>query len=116
MIQLEKPKLHYLKTWPEYFNDVVIGIKQFELRKNDRDFKVGDYLLLRDWNPDTKKYSGRQTVKAVTYILKGGNFGLEDGFVIMGIRDPNIENEPLYTMMKEFSQVSEVEAAQEVRG
>ena len=38
--------VHYLKIKPEYYKDIDRGLKTFELRKNDRDFKVGDILML----------------------------------------------------------------------
>jgi len=38
---------HFLKTWAEYFEAVKSGNKTFEVRVNDRDFKVGDILVLR---------------------------------------------------------------------
>lgn len=47
---------HELKTWPEYFFLVLIGIKTFEIRKNDRNFEVGDTLILQKWNPETNQY------------------------------------------------------------
>ena len=39
-------KVHNLKIKPQYFKDVVSGIKTFEVRKNDRNFKVGDLMVL----------------------------------------------------------------------
>lgn len=32
--------IHYIKTEQDYFRSVQDGRKKFELRKNDRDFKV----------------------------------------------------------------------------
>ena len=78
-------KVHDLKTWPEHFNNIVKNTKTFELRKNDRDFKTGDSLLLREYCPIKNEFTGREVVRKVTYILKGGNFGLNEGFVIMSI-------------------------------
>jgi len=78
--------VHTLKTWIEYFEEVLMGHKTFEIRKNDRDFKVGDMLILREWDKLKETFTGRSIAVNVTYILKGGSFGLEDGFVIMSIK------------------------------
>lgn len=51
---------HNLKTWPEYFQAVIDGKKTFEIRKNDRDFKVGNELLLQEYDPEQETYTGRQ--------------------------------------------------------
>jgi len=75
-------KVHELKVLPEYFIAVSEGKKTFELRKDDRGFKVGDTLCLREWNGKT--YSGRSVDCKVTYILKGFQ-GLEDDYVILSI-------------------------------
>lgn len=75
--------VHRLKIKPEYFTDVTDGKKTFELRKNDRDFKVGDTLILQEYNED---YTGRATKVKVTYMLKGGNYGLDKDYVILGIK------------------------------
>ena len=78
---------HELKTWPEFFTAIVDGRKRFELRKDDRGFAVGDGLILKEWNPNTKSYTGSQVVVIVTYIVKGFT-GIQDGYVIMGISEP----------------------------
>lgn len=75
---------HELKTLTEYFEPVRAGIKRFEVRKNDRDFKVGDKLLLRDY--DGANYIGRNVLVEVDYIFYGGNFGLISGACIMSFK------------------------------
>lgn len=82
---------HELKCWPEYFRALESGAKTFELRKDDRAFRVGDVLHLREWTPLGKardgefvgEYTGRIVVRRVTYILSG--MGLQNGFVCMGL-------------------------------
>lgn len=77
---------HNLKTWTEYFKEVYEGNKNFELRFNDRNFKVGDFLILQDYCPIKKEYSGFSVKKEITYILQGGSFGLEEGYVILSLK------------------------------
>lgn len=58
------------KIWPRYFKLVKSGKKKFELRLADFKIKDGDVLVLEEWNPKTKKYTGRKIKKKVKYILK----------------------------------------------
>ena len=76
--------IHTLKTWPQYFETVQTGQKMFEFRKADRQFKTGDILVLQEWDPDKKEYSGRECYREVTYIFTEG-FGLPEGFCIMSL-------------------------------
>lgn len=83
--------IHNLKILPGYFVKVVDGSKKFELRKDDRGYKVGDTLLLREFDGEKREYTGREIRKEVTYILKGGMYGLQKGYVIMSLG--NIQEE-----------------------
>jgi ASC-1-like (ASCH) protein len=76
---------HNLKIWKEYFEEVFMGRKTFEVRKNDRNFHKGDILILKEWDNEKQEYTGREMARNVTYILEGGSFGLKKGFVIMAI-------------------------------
>lgn len=51
------------KTWPEFFEEILNGKKKFELRLADFDIKSGDILVLREWDPETKDYTGRKIEK-----------------------------------------------------
>ena len=77
--------VHFLKIWPPYFQDVVSGIKTFEVRYNDRPYKVGDILWLQEYNPEKKEYTGNFVIAKVTYLLDEPAF-VKDGFVILGIK------------------------------
>lgn len=74
--------IHDLKTWPEYFEEVLSENKPFEVRLNDRDYKVGDVLNLREWE---NVYSGRVVSVLVTYVLSDERF-VKPGYVVMGIK------------------------------
>ena len=58
------------KIWPKYFELVKSGKKKFELRLADFKIKKGDTLILREWNPKRKEYTGREIKKKVNYVLK----------------------------------------------
>lgn len=58
------------KIWPEYFEAVVSGKKKYELRLNDFEVNEGDNLVLKEWNPKTKEYTGRTIEKKVTSIQR----------------------------------------------
>ncbi len=58
------------KTWPEYFEAIISGKKKFELRLNDFEVNEGDILVLEEYDPKTKKYTGRKVKKKVTYVRK----------------------------------------------
>lgn len=77
-------KVHELKTWTDFYQDVWDGKKRFEIRKNDRDFKVGDILLLREYEFFTGNYTERWAKFSIEFMLDGG-FGLENGFCVLSL-------------------------------
>lgn len=81
---IKNGKTHELKTWPEYFKDVWNNTKTFEIRKNDRHYRAGDILLLREWSV-VGGYTGREIEKRVSYVFLGGTMGIEDGYCVLGL-------------------------------
>ena len=98
-------KTHGLKTLPVYFDAVDSGAKTFEIRNNDRDFQTGDWLELREFDPQLVTvpapwsppgmpqepshdgYTGRVLKASVTYVFHDTweNFGLKKGYVVLGL-------------------------------
>lgn len=76
-----KSKTIPLKILPEFFQAQAEGKKNFEIRKNDRDYKVGSVLSLREF--DGTKYTGRIVKVVVTFIT---NYAQRDGYVVLGTR------------------------------
>lgn len=76
------------KIWPQYFDAIASGKKTFELRLADFECNLGDTLMLREWNPDTKKYTGRRLEKEVTYVVKtkGQKFFPEEDLAKYGLQ------------------------------
>jgi hypothetical protein len=74
----ENVKTHELKIWPQYFNKKLQGVKSWEHRRNDRNFKVGENMLLREWSPQSGRYTGETMLVNILLI-----HDLEDGTVII---------------------------------
>ena len=73
---------HHLKIKPAYFGAIVRGRKNFEIRKNDRNFNVGDILVLDEYTLK-QGFTGRWIECQVTYVLYDFEEGLKAGFVVM---------------------------------
>jgi hypothetical protein len=86
------PTIHDLKTWPPLFFEAAQGRMNFQIRRDDRGFAVGDHLRLREWDPETEEYSGRECERRVVSIfhsnqlLAGENRAvIAEGFVVLGV-------------------------------
>ncbi|MFH1226206.1 MAG: DUF3850 domain-containing protein [bacterium] len=65
------------KIWPEYFEAVASGRKKYELRLNDFEANPGDTLVLEEWDPATREYTGRKTEQKITHV---GRFKMDKLF------------------------------------
>lgn len=80
----KEKKVHSVKIGKEFFEDVKNNIKTFELRKNDRNYKVGEILELHEY--EAGEETGRTCRKLITYMLKEFT-GLQDNYCILGLKD-----------------------------
>lgn len=78
----QEKKVHDVKLGATFFDDVKTGRKTFELRKNDRDYKEGDTIVLHEYKDGTT--TGRTITKKIVYMLEDFT-GLEDGYCILGL-------------------------------
>ena len=76
-------KVHEVKTWPLYFTLADKGIKKFEIRENDRDYKAGDVLISKEFCPEKKEYTGREMRGSIEYVT---DFGQKPGWCVFGVR------------------------------
>lgn len=76
---------HDLKSWPGPFAAVCRGQKTYEVRKADRDFKPGDSVDLKEWNPDLRAYTGEVHSTWITYVTEPGTFGMPTDVCVFGL-------------------------------
>jgi hypothetical protein len=78
-------RTHELKILPEYFNELWVGTKRFELRKDDKEYQILDEVKLMEWNG--KEYTGASIGFTINYVLRDvPHFGLKEGYVILGLQ------------------------------
>jgi hypothetical protein len=58
------------KCWPELFEKVLQRNKNADLRLADFNIKKGDILILEEWDPETKEYTGRTLKRTVANVNK----------------------------------------------
>lgn len=78
---------HALKTWKLFFEPQQSGEKLFELRKDDRPYKVGDKFLSQEFDSQKNEYTGREAIYDITYVLRDADFfGLKQGYCILQLK------------------------------
>jgi len=80
---------HELKCNPEYFSRIAMRQKTFEIRKNDRDYQVGDTLILREYDPKTGRVLYGVDDMLVAKVVYITSYEQKDGYVVMGIEVQN---------------------------
>jgi hypothetical protein len=94
--------LHHVKVWPVFFEKLQDGTKPWEVRKNDRDYRVGYVLDLQEWNPSKEAFTGRSVQRVIIDVYAGGQFGIEDGHVVLGLE--NVSRSVWhYNVLKQFT-------------
>ena len=80
---------HELKCWPQWYEPQAKGDMHFDVRRNDREYAVGDIVHQREYAPPRSgfpaQYTGREMKRKITHILEGGVFGVERGFCILSL-------------------------------
>lgn len=86
---------HALKTDPFVFEQVWKGKKPFEIRKNDRDFQIGDLLILKETKFSGEEmakgspliYTGRRVEARISCIIEDYFYGIRENFCVIGLVD-----------------------------
>jgi hypothetical protein len=100
-VQHEQPKgymnVHRVKSWSMFFTDILSGERTSDIRRNDRRYHVGDYMLLQEYNPVQGSYTGRVQTVQITYIQGSksnpcaiSRDALHDDYVVLSIKIPDV--------------------------
>lgn len=80
---------HKLKTWRQYFEAVERCEKTFQVRRDDRGFQKGDRVVLQEVKAPGElcayRPTGRKMEFEIGWVLTGGHFGLEPGYVAFSL-------------------------------
>lgn len=76
--------VHHLKCWPAFFDATARGDKPFDVRRDDRAYQAGDTVYLQRFDPETGLHTGDILDLTISFVLRGGQFGIEPGFVVLG--------------------------------
>lgn len=84
---MAKQQIHDLTTLERYYDAIADGRKTFEVRLNDRAFQTGDILRLRKVSDRGYYIDYPKCIleKRITYILQGGQFGIEPRYCVLGL-------------------------------
>ena len=75
---------HEIKCWPEHFRVSWCGDKLFEIRKDDRNYQERDEVVLQEYDPVKREYTGREIEGWITYVT---DFEQKPGFVVFGYNE-----------------------------
>ena len=81
---------HSLKIKSEHFSAVINKTKTAEVRYNDRNYQVGDILILNEID-SLGNFTGNNCVVIVTHVLDDNQY-LQTGFVMLSFRMPNSDD------------------------
>jgi len=78
-------KIHHLKSWPDPFSQVLDGSKLHEVRSADRNFRSGEIVILKEWDPESKEFTGRSLRAEIGNITYPGFWGLPDPLCVFSL-------------------------------
>lgn len=83
-------RLHRIKSWPDSFRAIVSGEKPFDVRRFDRDYKVGDYVQIHQFDPTNDVFMGESVYRRISHMELVGE---RLTFVVLGY-EPKAPSNP----------------------
>ncbi len=84
-------KTHHVKSWSQFFYPIKHGLKKHDLRKNDRNYAVGDILVLEEYDMQGGRYTGESVRAQITFITNSqfpcafSSAVLDKGYAILSL-------------------------------
>jgi hypothetical protein len=84
---------HVVRSWTMFFRDIITGLRTSDIRLADREYRVGDEMLLQEYDPVEEMYTGREQLVRITYIQGSksnpcaiSHLALDDKYVVLSIK------------------------------
>jgi len=90
-------RVHVVKEWPAPFAEFLAGLRDFEIRVNDRDYKAGDRLVVQEFDPHKGQLTGRELHRSIKLVVSANSYGgmfhgaLAPNFVVLGLVTPAVK-------------------------
>lgn len=83
---------HNLKAHPDSFELLALRVSGVQLRKNDRDFRVGDTCTFYEWDPVRERYTGQTVPNVPVTTMLDKHDGLTPGWclIVLDLPDTSI--------------------------
>ena len=79
---MDLPTIHELKCWPYFYQQIRDGLKTFEIRFDDRGYRTGDILYIREYDKNVEQYTTHELYRRITYI---SDFQQQPGYVVLAL-------------------------------
>lgn len=93
---IRAPITHELNIFPEFFSAVCTGVKRAELRKNDRDYRVGDRLHLLETPRGSCSRTGEYINVEIIHIADVSEW--MPGYVLLSVKRETVDSGPVATL------------------
>jgi hypothetical protein len=85
---------HNVKIWQRPYEAIERGDKTFDVRRNDRNYQVGDILILEEFRHAVGEYTGRKIVRLITYVMQSTDTltdnpvaeAIAPGYCVLGLK------------------------------
>lgn len=98
----EHEAIHFLKLSPQFYMPALIMHKNFEIRKNDRNFMIGRFIRLDEFDSGYG-FTGR--LPLFRKIMSISEYGQKDGHVVLGLEKASLDDPSFWTLVQVYPEL-----------